>query len=74
MTQTVALVVTLRIQEALQSLPESDRAGFLFALCIGDMLRAEWSKEMILAELTSALDVAWEQRFLAIAGPPTGEG
>ena len=52
------------IKAALHVMPAKDHNGFLFALCISDMLQASWTKEMIKEELLKALDVAWENRHL----------
>ena len=56
------------IKNALAILPENDRSGFLFALSISDMLYAGWTKEKITEELMKALDIAWENRHLAMGG------
>lgn len=54
-------LVARTIQAALLHLPEDARNGFLFALCISDMLIAGWTKERIKEELLKGLDIAWNE-------------
>ena len=61
-------MVAQAIKDALAILPENDRSGFLFALTVSDMLYGGRSKEAIATELLKALDVAWDNRHLAMSG------
>lgn len=60
----IQLIVVKTIEFAMMFIPANDRAGFLFAVSVADMVKADWSKEKITEEVLKALDAVWKNKRL----------